>query len=242
MRFAAEGANIVAADVNAEAVAKTASEVVARGGEATACVADVRDETSLRDLAALALERYGQISALFHSAGITAEGTALTCDRTTWDNVLGVNLTGSWLAARAVLPAMVEASRGSIVLVASVAGLVGLPAVAAYAAAKGGVVALCRQMAVDFARDGIRVNAICPGTVLTPLVLKAYTARGELDPNEIEAGLARAAERYPLRRLGTVDDVAHLGVYLASDEAAWMTGAAVQIDGGLVSAGWQPGA
>jgi NAD(P)-dependent dehydrogenase (short-subunit alcohol dehydrogenase family) len=149
-----------------------------------------------------------------------------------WLRVLDVNLTGVWRSMRAVLPEMVRAGSGSIITQASTAGLVGVPGIAAYSAAKGGVLALTRQAAVDYGPLGVRVNALCPGTVVTPLVHRTLGARG-LDDGE--DGLARAARRYPARRLGQVEEIAAAALFLASDEAAWVTGAVLPVDGGYTA-------
>jgi len=241
LALAAAGARVVCADLAEDAAAATAEQAVAAGGDAVAHRVDVADEASVGALVGAVTIAGGPVGVLVSCAGIAGDGTAVTTERSTWDRVIAVNLTGSWLMARAVLPGMMRAGRGSIVNVASVAGIAGVPGIAPYAAAKGGVVALTRQMAVDFAGDGIRVNAICPGTVPTPLVVDAYTARGDLDPDRLEEGLARAARRYPLGRLGTVADVAHLVGFPAGDESGWITGAFVPVDGGLTAAAWPVG-
>jgi NAD(P)-dependent dehydrogenase (short-subunit alcohol dehydrogenase family) len=230
LRFAAEGATVVCADLDETAVAATAQ---AAGEPAVARAVDVADEASTLALAG----RHPAVDVLVHCAGVLGDGDALATSPASWGRVLAVNLTGTWLMARAVLPGMLERGRGAIVNLASVAGLAGIPANAAYAAAKGGVVALTRQMAVDFAAGGVRVNAICPGTLPTPLVRARFP-----DAAAAEAGLARAASRYPARRLGTAEEVAGLALYLASDEAAWVNGAAIPVDGGLLAAAWLPGA
>ena len=144
--------------------------------------------------------------------------------------MIAVNLTGVWLSMRAVLPAMLEAGQGSIITQASTGGLVGVPGIASYAAAKGGVIALTRQVAVDYGRHGIRVNSICPGTVRTPLVEQTLRERG-LD----ESAMLDAARDYPMKRLGTVDEIASLALFLASDEASWITGATFAADGGYTA-------
>lgn len=195
-------------------------------------------EAAVADAAA----EHGAVDVLFHAAGIVGEGTALTTTPETWELVLAVNLTGTWHAARAVLPGMVARRRGSIVLLASTAAIAGVPGIAAYAAAKGGVTALTRQMAVDYAADGVRVNAICPGTIPTPLVERAWASRGRLEHDDAAAVAEQVAGQYPLRRLGRPDDCAALAAFLASDEAQWVTGTAIPLEGGLTSAAFTPAA
>ena len=149
--------------------------------------------------------------------------------------MIDINLTGAWLSARSVLPAMRAQRRGSIVLTGSVAGLVGFPAGAAYAAAKGGVIALARQMTADYAPDGVRVNALCPGTVMTPLVERLYAARAEQEGADADALIEQTTNRYPLRRFGAVDEVVNAALFLLSDESSFVAGTASVVDGGLVA-------
>lgn len=238
---AAEGAMVVCGDIDEKTAASTAAEANAKGGEAIAARVDIADLASTEALVAAALERYGQIDVLMQIAGIEGNGTAASVDPETWHRVIAVNLTGAWLMSRAVLPEMMRRQSGSIVLMASVSGLVGVPGIAPYAAAKGGVIALTKQMACDFAPSNIRVNAICPGTVPTPLVINSYLRRGDITPENLAEGLARTTARYPLRRHGTAEQVAALAVHLASDESGFTTGAAIPVDGGLSAVGWLVG-
>lgn len=239
---AAAGAKVALADIDAEAVEKAAADLEAGGAACTSARMDVTDVASVEAAVAHIREVLDPIDTLVHSAGIAGDGTVLSVSQADWDRVLNVNLTGAFHAARGVLPSMLEIGRGSIVFIASVGGLVGVPAIAPYAAAKGGVIALTRQMALDFAASGVRVNAICPGTVPTPLVLGSYAAKGILSQDDPGAGLAEAARRrYPLGRLGTPQDVANYALFLAGQESEWITGSVVTVDGGLSSAGWIPG-
>lgn len=237
---AAEGARIVACDVNAAGAKTVAREIAAAGGEAVAATVDVSDMVQTQKAAKLAVKTYGRIDALMNFAGIVINGSATAADQASWDKVIAVNLTGTWLMNRAVLPAMQETG-GAIVNIASVGGMVGVPGIAAYAASKAGVIGLTRQIATDYAQFNVRANAICPGTVPTPLVVNHYIVRGEAEKGKIEEGLKAATKRYPLRRLGKESEIAALAVFLASDEAAFITGAAVPIDGGLTAVAWQVG-
>jgi NAD(P)-dependent dehydrogenase (short-subunit alcohol dehydrogenase family) len=233
-RFAAEGATVLCADLDEGAAAALAGEIEAAGGRALALAVDVGAAADQERAVATALERFGRIDVLYANAGIPGEGAAAEVAVADWERVLAVNLTGVFLSARAVLPAMVAQGGGCILNQASVAGLVALPALAPYSAAKGGVLALTRLMALDYAGDGVRVNAICPGTVPTPLVRSAYERRTGADPERsAEEAMAASSARVPLGRLGNAEDVAGLAAFLASDEGAWITGAAYTVDGGM---------
>ncbi len=238
---AMEGANVVCAGRTLRSVEATASEAAKAGGAAIAHAVDVSDMASTEALAAATLSRFGRIDALINVAGIAGPGTALTTSRQTWDQVLNINLTGTWLMSRAVLPAMIEQRDGSIVLMSSLGGMVGVPDILAYCASKGGVNALTKQMACDYAPHNIRVNAICPGTVKTPLVMKPYNDAGARDPAEKERMMDRALKRWPLGRWGQLDEIAALCVFLASGECGWMTGVITPVDGGMTAMGWQVG-
>jgi NAD(P)-dependent dehydrogenase (short-subunit alcohol dehydrogenase family) len=230
LRFADEGASVVCADVDAEGAAATA----ARLGDAGLSVrVDVTRPDDVEELVARTLERFARIDVLYANAGVGGVGTAADTEEAEWERVVGVNLTGVWRCCKHVLPPMVAAGRGSIVLQASIGGLRGVPAVAAYAAAKAGVIGLCRQMALDYGPQGIRVNAIAPGTVPTPLVQGIWAAgAGLVAADSLEARVEAAAALYPLRRVGTPDDVANVALFLASDEADWVTGSVYVVDGG----------
>ncbi len=230
LRFADEGASVVCADVDGDSAAATAAAI---GGAALAVRVDVTRPADVEDLVARTLERFGRVDVLYANAGVGGVGTAADTDEAEWARVVGVNLTGVWRCCKHVLPPMVDAGRGSIVLQASIGGLRGVPAVAAYAAAKAGVIGLGRQMALDYGPLGIRVNAIAPGTVPTPLVQGIWASgAGLVAADSLEPRVEAAAALYPLRRVGTPDDVANVALFLASDEADWVTGAVYVVDGG----------
>jgi NAD(P)-dependent dehydrogenase (short-subunit alcohol dehydrogenase family) len=238
-RFAEEGAAVVCADVRA--AERTAAAVTAAGGRALAVDTDVTDEDATRALASRTLEAFGGIDVLFANAGIAGFGSATQVDRATWDQVLAVNLTGVWLSMRAVLPTMVAQERGSIICTASSAALIGIRGIAAYSAAKAGVVGLVRSTAVEVAPAGVRVNALAPGTVPTPLVTETFGAmvsRGdaEEDRERTQRALEREQQRYPMGRFGTLDEVVGAALFLASDDSTWVTGTVQVVDGGLTAA------
>src|SRR5579872_3118916 len=197
--------------------------------EAVSLQGDVAEPEVWVTAARMLQARFGRLDALVNNAGTNIRGTVEEVDLSTWNRILAVNLTSVYLATRHLLP-LLRISGGSIVNVASGAGLVGVRRGAAYAASKGGVIALTRQLAVDFASTGVRVNAVCPGVVDTPLVRRL--AGGEADP---ELELQRMAEGQLTGRLGTPEEVAAAIVFLASPEASFMTGAIVPVDGGLTA-------
>ena len=234
LRFAAEGAAVACADRDGAAAAETARMIEDKGGRAIACAADVTSDADTEQMVAETVAAFGGLDALYANAGVAGPGSAPDLDLEDWNRVIAVNLTGVFLSARHALRRMLaQGSGGSIVTQASVGGLIGIPGLASYAASKAGVVGLTRQLAVEYAPMGIRVNAICPGTVPTPLVVGTYTEqRGALADDWQEV----RAQDSPLRRLGTPDDVAHAAVFLVSDESSWITGQIWAVDGGMTAA------
>lgn len=232
-RFAAEGARVVCADLNAEAAEETVTSITAEGGVAVAAQVDVSDWDSVQVMAVTALETYGHVDGVFANAGLPGAGSVTDVELTGWSRTLEVNLTGAMLTARAVIPAMVEAGGGSILFTASISGLKAFPNQAAYAASKGGVIAMSRQMSHDLAGHGVRVNSLCPGLVVTPLVEELYSKRAEETGVPKDDAMKAMAARYPLGRTGTPDDMASMAVYLQSSKAGWITGQTFTVDGGI---------
>ncbi|GAA1916451.1 SDR family NAD(P)-dependent oxidoreductase [Nocardioides hwasunensis] len=234
VEYAVEGAAVLCSDRDAVGVQDVVAAIRGSGGTATAHVGDVTSESDCAAAVALALAELGGLDVVVANAGIPGEGKAHEISLDDWSKVIGVNLTGVFLTVRAALPHLVGQGAGSIVLTASIAGLVGLPNIPAYAAAKGGVVALGRQLAREYAPDGIRTNVIAPGTILTPLVEDAFRQR---HGDGIEEALSRRATAVPLGRLGSPEDVARAAVYLGSDASGWVTGTVLTVDGGNVHLG-----
>ena len=227
LRFAAEGAKVLVSDVNEQGGNETVSMVTGAGGEATFASADVSCEDGARSMIEAALSAYGRIDVLFNNAGIVAmNGPTGEASVEVWNRVLAVNLTGVFLGCRFAIPEMLKTGGGAIINTASVAGLVGFPGLPAYCASKGGVVQLTKTMALEYATQGIRVNCICPGVIDTPMV-----ALEALD----EAGRAAMSQLEPVGRVGQPEEVAALALFLASDDASFMTGAIIPVDGGFVA-------
>ena len=235
--FAAEGARVLCADIDESSAMAVADEI---GERAVGLRVDVANPEGCAAMVRRAVEDFGGLDVVYANAGIAGAGRAADLEVEDWDRVIAVNLTGVWLSIKYAIPHLVEAGGRSLVLQASVGGVIGVPGIAPYAAAKAGVIGLARQMAVDYGPDNIRVNAICPGTVPTPLVRATYEKAGgfaavaDVGPGAgIDDMIAAAVVRNPLGRLGTTADIANLALYLASDESSWVTGAAITIDGGM---------
>jgi 2-keto-3-deoxy-L-fuconate dehydrogenase len=214
----AEGAEVVLADVRAEPVEAIAGEL---DESASAVRLDVRDEDAVRDVAS-------DVDVLANVAGIGSTTSAPDTPLAVWEDVFAVNARGTFLCCKHAIPGMVERGGGSIVNMASAGGLIGLPNRAAYCASKGAVIALTRALAVDHVADGVRVNAVCPGTVDSPWVRRLVEEVGE--------SLDSLRARQPMGRLGSPEEIAEAVLYLASEDAAFVTGTAFVIDGGLTAA------
>lgn len=230
--FAREGAAVAVLDINGEAAGEVAAGIAATGARSVSASADVSDDSQVRAAIDMVVSELGPIGILYNNAGIGSKGAVDVAEEDDWDRCFDINAKGTFLCSRAVIPSMLEAGRGSIINQASVAALVGVPNFAAYCAAKGAVASLTRSMSVDLAPRGIRVNAIAPGTVYTPLMEPMLTARGGGD---LQKGLEMTLTKYPIGRLGDVADIAGAALYLASDEAAFVTGSVLTIDGGMTS-------
>jgi NAD(P)-dependent dehydrogenase (short-subunit alcohol dehydrogenase family) len=228
--FAREGARVAVAGRRRAPLDAAAAEIAAAGGEALAVECDVADRGQVDRAVRATVERFGALHCLVNNAGTLHVGSAEETRDEDWARVLAVNLTGTFLMSRAALPELRGAGGGTIVNIASVLGLVGLKARAAYTASKSGVVGLTRAMALDHAAEGIRVNCICPALVETEMVRDLYLAL----PDPTAAMRARLA-MLPLARLGRPEDVANLALFLSSEESSWLTGAALPLDGGLTA-------
>ena len=230
--FAAEGAAVAVVDLIAEAAEETVAKIKADGGRALALAANIAVAAEVESVVAHAVDELGRLDVLYNNAGVNSAGSVADATEEDWDRCFAVNAKGTFLCSRAAVPHLEDAGGGTIVNQGSVAGLVAVPNFAAYCAAKGAVVALTRSMAIDLAGRRIRVNAICPGTVFTPLMEPMLRARGDGD---LEAGLAKTVVKYPIGRLGTPEEIARVALFLASDEASFLTGSIVTADGGMTA-------
>jgi NAD(P)-dependent dehydrogenase (short-subunit alcohol dehydrogenase family) len=228
--FAAEGARLVLTDINAEGLAAQATAL--RGHEALSRAADVTQRVEVEAVVAAALECFGRIDILCNIAGRSGFGDVLETSEETWDDVFASNLKSVFLCSRAVLPGMIERESGSIVNTGSVWGLAAGGRAAAYCASKGAILALTRSMAIDYARHRIRVNALCPGGVETPMLDRFADALPNLSPAAARNMLKQA---HPLGRLAEPMEVARAALYLASDDSSFVTGSTLVIDGGFLA-------
>ena len=239
LQFAASGARVAVVDVNAGHGAATAGEAAARGPGAVFIAADLGITDECRRAAAETVAHFGGIDVLINNVGIQSTDSYRSVEDTSeelWDRILAVNLKSHFLMAKYCIPEIRKRGGGAIINVASVQGLQSMPKVPAYAASKGGILALTRQMAIDYAKEGIRVLAVNPGTIDTPLVQEAAAATD--DP---AAALADWARNQPLGRLGRPEDIGKAMVFLASEHAGFMTGEYVCVDGGVMAIGaWAP--
>jgi NAD(P)-dependent dehydrogenase (short-subunit alcohol dehydrogenase family) len=226
--FASEGARVVLSDVSDGADAVAA--IRAAGGDATFVKADVSQSADCEAMVHTAVDTYGGLHVLYNNAGIFPDddGGVLDTPEATWQRVMEINLKGVWLGCRAGIPAMLASGGGSIVNVASFVALMGAAtAQIAYTASKGGVLSMTRELAVEYARRGIRANALCPGPIETPLLAELLS-----DP----ARRARRMVHIPMGRLGRAEELAKAALFLVSDDSSFMTGAALVVDGGITAA------
>jgi NAD(P)-dependent dehydrogenase (short-subunit alcohol dehydrogenase family) len=225
--FAAEGARVVVADAVTDGAYATVQAITDAGGEATAVTVDVAVSDQVAAMIAATTEAYGGIDVLYNNAGVLPpdDGGTLDTPEATWDRVMSVNLKGVWLCCKHGIPALIDRGGGSIINVASLVALMG-SAVAqiAYTASKGGVLSMTREMAVEYARHNIRINALCPGPIQTPLMAELLS-----DPER----RARRLVHVPIGRFGQAEEVAKAALFLASEDSSLMTGASLVVDGGI---------
>ena len=224
-RFAAEGARVTVAELDAGAGAAVAAAIGQAGGEALAVTTDVTDEARVAAAVAATLDRFGRLDVLYNCAGgsIPEDTTVTEVDMAVWEHTMNLDLLGTVLCCRHAIPAIVEAGGGAVINMSSTAALQPWRA-HVYSAAKGAVISLTRSLARSYGRQGIRVNAICPGYVLTERVLSRFA----------EADLATARRRHPFA-VGGPEDIASIALFLASDESRMITGTAIAADGGMAN-------
>jgi NAD(P)-dependent dehydrogenase (short-subunit alcohol dehydrogenase family) len=230
LAFAREGARVAAADLAAEAAQETVALINAKGGQALALSGEVASDAGVKAMVAAAVAAFGRLDCAFNNAGIAGWQVEAAGQKTAdwseaaFDRMIAVNLKGVWLCMKHEIVQMLAQGGGAIVNTASIAGLAGLPTSSAYVAAKHGVVGLTRTAAIEYAEAGIRVNAVCPGFIRTPMT-------APMTPQRSEAAMAQT----PARRKGEPEEIAEMVVWLASERASYVTGAAYNVDGGFMA-------
>lgn len=230
--FAREGARVVVVDLDTAAGQALVAELGGAEGRALLVTADVSKNEAARRIADETVRAFGGVDVLVNNAAIQTYGTVEEMSEEEWDRTLAINLKSVFLVSKWLVPALRERGGGAIVNVASVQGLATAPAVSAYAAAKGGVLAMTRSMALDYARENIRVNAVCPGSVDTPMLRASANLFGGGDP---EGALREWGELHAMGRIAKPEEIAEMILFLASPRASFCTGGAYLVDGGMLA-------
>lgn len=226
LMFAREGAYVVVCGRRKEPLEATVKAIEDAGGEAIYAIVDVSSFSQIQEMVSTTLAKWGQIDILVNNAGIYIAHDIASMSEEEWDKVMGIDAKGVFLASKAVLPHMLKQEKGKIVNIASIAGLFGFEQSAAYCAAKGAIVNLTREMALDYAPKGIHVNAIAPGVIESDMT-KPFLSD--------EAAKKSFLDRIPVGRIGIPDDIAYAAVYLASEESDYMVGQTIVVDGGMTA-------
>lgn len=229
--FLAEGAKVAVVDVSEESGGRTVSELKGQGYDPLLVVGDVTHSKDVKRIVSEVLDRFGRIDILFSNAGILVEGTVEDVSEEQWDRIMAVNVKGVFLMAKEVIPVMLRQGGGVVVNNASCSGLVGDRGAIAYNTSKGAVVIMTKCLALDYALKNVRVNCICPGEIETPMFLQEVSTRGM----DVEEYRKEVAAYHPIGRLGRPKEVADTVLFLASDDASFITGAAVSVDGGYTA-------
>jgi NAD(P)-dependent dehydrogenase (short-subunit alcohol dehydrogenase family) len=228
LAFAEQGAAVIVADIDTEGARAVAAEIESAGGKACSLHCDVTKDSDVQAMVALAIKEYGRLDFAFNNAGIEIEHSKLADgDETEFDRIMDVNVKGVWRCMKHQIPVMLEQGGGAIVNTASIAGLGAAPKMSIYSASKHAVIGLTKSAAVEYAKKGIRVNAVCPAVIDTDMFRRA----AQSDPRKAEY----AAAMHPVGRLGLPHEIAGAVLYLCSDEAAFTTGVALPLDGGATS-------
>ncbi len=225
--FAEEGARVAVVDVSESDGKETVELLRKRGGDAIFIQGDISNSAIVKRIVETTVKKYERVDILCNNAGVESMGSILEITEENWDKVMSINLKGVFLCSKHSVPKMVENGGGVIINIASVLGLIGSKGEAAYCASKGGIISLTRAMALDFAPHNIRVNCICPGSVLTPTFKRVMTSLGDY-----EAAFQRNLDKIPLKRIAEPEEIAYAALYLASEKASYITGSVLVIDGG----------
>ena len=233
LKFGSEGAAVMCADLDGEGAQRTAARIADLGGKSASFKVDVTKEAEVQALVAETVRQWERVDVMFNNAGIEFGLPVTQVSELQWDGLIDVNLKGVFLGCKHVLPQMAKQQSGAIVNTASVAGLRGVAFLSTYCASKGGVVLLTKSLAVEWAPLGVRVNAVCPGVIRTPMAERAIQAGGGLGGGTPEESWKQLAAAHPLGRVGEPEEVAEAVTFLASDQASFITGVALSVDGGM---------
>jgi NAD(P)-dependent dehydrogenase (short-subunit alcohol dehydrogenase family) len=234
--LAAGGASVAVNSVDTREAEATAAAITASGGNAIAVAGDVRDSAAMTSAARTTAGAFGGLDTLVTCAGIQAYGTVTDTSEAAWDEVFAVNVKGVFLAARAALPYLRRSTRGAVVVVSSVQAYAAQAGVASYSASKGALNALVRSMAVDEARDGVRVNSVCPGSVDTPMLRSSARRFSDGSDEGAQRAIDAWGRSHPLGRVAQPGEIAEVAGFLASPRASFVTGEDIRVDGGLLAA------
>jgi NAD(P)-dependent dehydrogenase (short-subunit alcohol dehydrogenase family) len=235
LRLAQDGAAVGILDCDAEGCNRIVSEITRRGGRAMKLAVDVSDPTAMVESIERLAASFGSPTLAIHSAAVMPTGAIVETSVAEWDRVHAVNVRGAYLLCKEVIPHMLRSGHGSIIFMASITGINGLPGLAAYSSTKGALIALSRALAIDYARDGIRVNAVAPGTIDSPMLHRFIAAQADSEKTR------RAFDEVqPRGRIGTIEEIANVVAFLASDEASLISGATLTVDGGMSIKSDQP--
>ena len=226
--FVGEGARVCITGRNEIRCQEVVTEINKTGGQAVFAIADVRSPDECRKTVEATLEAFGRVDILFNNAGVYFQDNAVDCPEEEWDLTIDINLKGTFLMSKYVLPPMIKQGNGVIINNGSGWGIVGGNEAVSYCASKGGVVLMTKAMAIDHARQGIRVNCLCPGDVKTPMLDEEARVQGMT----WEEYHAQAVATRPMGRMGTLEEIAKAALFLASDDSSYMTGATLVVDGG----------
>lgn len=235
LRLAREGAAVGILDSDPLGCERVLQTMMEFGGKGIALPADVSEQGEIRDAIRQLDAAYGAPTLAVHSAGIMPTGTLLETSEKEWDRVHAVNVKGAFLICKEVIPHMLREKKGSIILVSSITGVIGMPGLAAYSSTKGALISLARALAVDYAREGVRVNSIAPGTIDSSMLHDFVAAQN--DPQETRL---RFDDIQPRGSIGTIEEVVNVVAFLASDESSLINGANLPVDGGMSIKGQQP--